>query len=809
MSRYLWLRPLAHRWLGRSARKASPTRPVVWSLRRVRPFLEGLEDRITPTTFTPSVLTDGVTGNPNGTLRDAISAANADTGTATDTIQLAAGLYTLSIANAAGHETANASGDLNITNTSHALVIQGATDASGHPTTTIQQTKADRVFQIVNPGTTVTFKDLIIEDGNAQEDGKAGTAAGSTEADGGGILDDGGNVTLSNVALRSNSAVAGAGFAARGGGIYVATGGSLTIQSSSIAVNKVLGGDGGTSATNAVGGVAEGGGVFALGQVSIAHSNLSDNTVTGGSGGSGSSFGGGGPADGGSVAFDSNATLTMTITDSNLSSNTVTGGSSSGFAGGSAQGGSIFAFGSTTITDSFLTSNTVIGGNGSIINNDGNFTLGGDIGGDAQGGSIFAFGPSTITACTLVGNTLSGGQGSYVNSNIPINGDVGGEAQGGGVFAGGPTTITTSFLSGNTLTGGQGSYNGTGAVSGSIGGSAAGGGLCVNFSEPKVTVNITASTLSGNTLTGGSGSGSIATPGLAQGGGASFAGTGTILVNSTIASNRAIGGQSTAATEVATGGGLMFASTATATLTNDTVADNNASPIGSGNGDAFGGGITNFGTISLRSTLVAGNIATNNPDYSGTVSNSDHNLIGNADGSSGFSASHGDLFGSTANPLNPQLGLLQNNGGPTPTIAPLPSSPALHAGDVSDELITGAFDQRGQGFFRVINDTIDIGAFEVQPPPPPSSPPPSWPPSPPPHGSSPTPKPPTLHTPALLAFFDALLHGIEKVNGNDTETVTDSFFGNPLLISTYDGNGDLVSVSFFGINVTSLFEMPL
>ena len=31
----------------------------------------------------------------------------------------------------------------------------------------------------------------------------------------------------------------------------------------------------------------------------------------------------------------------------------------------------------------------------------------------------------------------------------------------------------------------------------------------------------------------------------------------------------------------------------------------------------------------------------------------------------------------------------------------------------------------------------------------------------------------------------------------------------PLLVSTYDGNGDLTSVTLFGINVTSLFELPL
>jgi hypothetical protein len=61
--------------------------------------------------------------------------------------------------------------------------------------------------------------------------------------------------------------------------------------------------------------------------------------------------------------------------------------------------------------------------------------------------------------------------------------------------------------------------------------------------------------------------------------------------------------------------------------------------------------------------------------------------------------------------LDPMLGPLQDNGGPTPTMALLPGSPAVDAGDN-----TGApdFDQRGPGFPRIVGGTIDIGAFEVQ-----------------------------------------------------------------------------------------------
>jgi hypothetical protein len=114
--------------------------------------LEALEDRLTPTTFTPTVFTDGVTGGGQiNTLRDAIIAANNDPGSATDTIQLAAGIYTLSIANTGNkHEIDSREGDLNINSPAHALVIQGATDANGHPTTVIRQS-APAVLRLYRP----------------------------------------------------------------------------------------------------------------------------------------------------------------------------------------------------------------------------------------------------------------------------------------------------------------------------------------------------------------------------------------------------------------------------------------------------------------------------------------------------------------------------------------------------------------------------------------------------------------------------------------------------------------------------------
>lgn len=58
------------------------------------------------------------------------------------------------------------------------------------------------------------------------------------------------------------------------------------------------------------------------------------------------------------------------------------------------------------------------------------------------------------------------------------------------------------------------------------------------------------------------------------------------------------------------------------------------------------------------------------------------------------------------------LGPLQDNGGPTQTMALLPDSPALNAGDPNYHG-PPTTDQRGAGFPRVSGGRIDIGAYEV------------------------------------------------------------------------------------------------
>src|SRR5262249_24386113 len=61
-----------------------------------------------------------------------------------------------------------------------------------------------------------------------------------------------------------------------------------------------------------------------------------------------------------------------------------------------------------------------------------------------------------------------------------------------------------------------------------------------------------------------------------------------------------------------------------------------------------------------------------------------HNLIGDGSGSTGFTAT-GEIVGSSANPINPHLGPLQDDGGPTQTMALLSVSPAIDTGDPNND----------------------------------------------------------------------------------------------------------------------------
>jgi hypothetical protein len=100
------------------------------------------------------------------------------------------------------------------------------------------------------------------------------------------------------------------------------------------------------------------------------------------------------------------------------------------------------------------------------------------------------------------------------------------------------------------------------------------------------------------------------------------------------------------------------------------------------------------------------------PDVFGAFASQGHNLIGIVNGSTGFGV-RSDLVGRTQKPLNPRLGPLRNNGGPTLTYALLPGSPAIDRGGSAATL---AADQRGVSRPRDGDGNhslvVDIGAFE-------------------------------------------------------------------------------------------------
>jgi hypothetical protein len=196
----------------------------------------------------------------------------------------------------------------------------------------------------------------------------------------------------------------------------------------------------------------------------------------------------------------------------------------------------------------------------------------------------------------------------------------------------------------------------------------------------------------------------------ANGGGVvNYYGTGTIT-NSTFSGNFASNA----------GGAIFEYGTATnsdpLTLTNCTLSGNTAGVVG--------GGLFNFhGTPIVGNTIIAGNNSSGDPDFGGsTLVSNGYNLIGigTSRGLRGF-GNTGDQVGTATNPIDPGLDPqgLQNHGGPTQTIALVSGSLASGAGSVAlavdangNPLLT---DQRGFGFLRTVNGTVDIGAYQTQP----------------------------------------------------------------------------------------------
>lgn len=340
--------------------------------------------------------------------------------------------------------------------------------------------------------------------------------------------------------------------------------------------------------------------------------------------------------------------------------------------GRAGSGGAILNREVLTVDDSVLSANTVVASGG-------------------FGGAIANFGSLTVTSSTLSDNSvlLPGGDTTGAGGGIS-------NRFGGAVF------VSDSILVGNAAASGGGiateaflkversTVSGNSAV--------AGGGVYANSSTSNVA--IVDSTLSANAARdfGGSlylvGLGTINTSTLVgnfarYGGGVYISLNGSANVYGSTLSGNAV---------TVSGGGIYNGGTLVAC--SSTVYANTA--------DLEGGGIANIGVATtLQSTIVAGNSAgTSGPDVVGPVKVA-FSLLQRRTGASVSETTPGStLYG-----VDPLLGPLADNGGPTLTHALLPGSPALDRG--SNPLLL-AVDQRGAGFARTVGLAADIGATEAR-----------------------------------------------------------------------------------------------
>jgi hypothetical protein len=276
-------------------------RPPRWK-NRIRLALEGLEDRWTPANFDVANLDDA----GNGSLRAAITAANAAAGA--DTITFAA----------------NANGVIGLQTKFDDITgdveIKGPT-AAGSAVTVQRAAAANfRIFTIAQ-GATVTISKLTIANGATTDDDK----------NGGGIKVLG-KLTLNDGVVQNNDAVGG------GGGIWVGSApAELTLNNTKVLNNRANGDGGGIAIVNGMATISaksdvssnqafgKGGGIRLIGvgqggvKLKVDDSTITGNTAIGDGGGINAFWAGGNRVE-----------LTKTKVDGNRSINGSGGGIHSG-----------------------------------------------------------------------------------------------------------------------------------------------------------------------------------------------------------------------------------------------------------------------------------------------------------------------------------------------------------------------------------------------------------------------------------------------------------------------------------------------
>ncbi|MCC0178426.1 hypothetical protein I4641_15725 [Waterburya agarophytonicola K14] len=472
------------------------------------------------------------------------------------------------------------------------------------------------------------------------------------------------NITVTGGIASSPGEIATSG-ESNGGGILVDIASSLTLTNSTVTDNQASG---------------DGGGISASGEIVLENSTITNNNADG---------------DGGGISNILNIT---TITDSNINNNQANG-----------NGGGINA-GFLELRESIVSGNTANGNGGGIHRPE---------------GTSYDLTVAGVYDSTIENNSAGGSGGGLSEVGFIENTTVRNNSSsiGGGLFI-----TEAGIILGSTFNNNESTNIGGGIV---VGGD--------NSEDVKVAIANT--TISGNS-TAGSGGGIVV--------------FGSFFQDSPDNSN-----ENGYSSERITRSGEVIATNVT--ITNN-LADSDNDGIGDGGGvltNSFTEGTENptvgdrdrfdVGKISFSNSIVAGNFDTPdnsgtgeiNPDLSGAARGNANNLIGNTEGiiiNADLVATETESLGQGSDLVNPDPGLgeLQDNGGLTQTHSLLSDSIAIDAGnnegilqerfvDLDDEgtptsldfngdgIIEGGipYDQRGGEFDRIVNGTVDIGAFEL------------------------------------------------------------------------------------------------